>query len=73
MRKRLVKLMKDWTMTQERQILDEQIRLLLKLDRCGKMESILQAVECGWEAERNKQEHWSNREGDGEDKIDADR
>ena len=76
-RKRLVKLTKDWTMVQdfrqERQIVDEQIRLLLKLDSCGKMEYILQAAECGWEAERNKQETWSNREGDVEDKIDADR
>ena len=33
----------------------------------------MQAVECGWETERNKQETWSNREGDVEDKIDADR
>ena len=38
----------------------------------GKMENIFQAVECGWEAERKKQKTWSNREGDVEDKIDAD-
>ena len=33
----------------------------------------MQAVECGWEAQRNKQETWSNSEGDVKDKIDADR
>ena len=49
------------------------MKLLLKLDSYWKMEYILQAVECGWEAERNKQETWSNRDGDLEDKIDADR
>ena len=77
MRQRLVKLRKDWTLTQdfrqERQIVDEQIRLLLKLDSCGKMEYILQAVECGWEAEMDKREKDSNEEQEFEEKIYKDR
>ena len=77
MRQRLVKLRKDWTITQdfrqERQIVDEQISLLLKLASCGKMEYILQAVECGWETEMNKGEHMSSQVGQFERKIDRDR
>jgi hypothetical protein len=77
MRKKLVKLRKDWTITldfkQERQIVDEQIRLLLKLDSCGKTEYMLQAVECGWETEMNKREHMSNHGGEFDKKIDGER
>ena len=77
MRQRLVKLRKDWTETQdfrqERRIVDEQIRLLEKLDSCGKMEYTLQALECGWDAEMAKRENIDNQRGEFEDKIDKDR
>ena len=77
MRKRLVKLRKDWTLTQdfrqERRIVDEQIRMLLRLDSCGKVEYILQAVEFGWEAEMNRQENSETGGGELEKEIDKDR
>jgi len=77
MRKRLVKLRKDWTITQdfrqERQIVDEQIRLLSKLDSCGKTEYMLQAVECGWETEKNNWEHMNTHGVQFEKKIAAER
>ena len=77
MRKRLVKLRKDWTLTedykQERQIVNEQLSLLGKLDSCGKMEHMLQAIECGWETEVRKREHMNSHVGLVEKKIDKDR
>ena len=77
MRKRLVKLRKDWTLTedyrQERQIVNEQLRLLGKLDSCGKVEHMLQAIECGWETEMRKRKQRDSNVGLLEKKIDRDR
>ena len=53
MRRRVVKLQRDWTLTHdtrhERRIVDELIRTLGKLDSCGKIVNMVHAVECGWE------------------------
>jgi len=77
MRKRLVKLRKDWTLTedyrQERQIVNEQLSLLGKLDSCGKVEHMLQAIECGWETEMRKRKQMDSNVGLLEKKIDRDR
>jgi len=55
MRARIVRCRQEWSTTQslatERRLVGEQVKLLQRLDCCGRLDYMVQTLQCGWDSE----------------------